>query len=122
MELISGFISFLLFTITSHPKSRVNKKLPDKKIKNIQIFPRISILAKNRVIHFHHWVLFTPLYIFINNIEKSISHIDIINGFLLGGIIQGLLFADRFRFVRRRNDIDQVKQSSYRIPLINRFM
>ena len=111
------FIGFLLFTLTTHPGSRINKKLPEKKIKNFQIFPRVNISARNRVFHFHHWIILTPFYLFLQNF----LHSDILHGIILGGIVQGLMFKDRFKIIFKREDYHQIKESSIHIPLLQRF-
>ena len=112
-----GIISFIILTLFTHPKSRINKKLPEKKYKNVQLFPRINFSAKNRVFHFHHWIFLTPVLLFLHNI----THSDILNGAVLGGIIQGLLFKDRFKIISKKEDYhEQVKSSSMNVPLVGR--
>ena len=117
--LFGALLGFLLFTLTSHPKSRISKKLPDKKIKNLQVFPRVTISAKNRVFHFHHWIMLTPILLFFQNI----IHSDLLQGLLIGSIFQGLLYKDRFKIiVKQAEHAKQVKNSSFHIPLIKRLI
>jgi len=117
--LILGVVaSFIIFTIASHPRSKINKKLPDKKIKNFQFFPRITVSIRNRMIHFHHWLLLTPFYIWVQNAEKGLFHSDMVQGLVLGGIMQGLMFKDRFRLVVKREEFHKVKDSGFHIPRI----
>lgn len=114
---VGGIISFVVLTLFTHPKSKINKKLPDKKIRNVQVFPRINVSARNRVFHFHHWIMLTPVYLFLHNL----THSDILNGAILGGIIQGLLFKDRFKVMSRKEDYHEgVKKSSMTVPLLGR--
>ena len=125
METILSFaISFLLFHLVTHPKSKLNKKLPSKKITGrVQIFPRISIEAKNRVFHVHHWMLFTPAYFLLPQVNHGLGLNPLIQGFLLGGIIQGLLYADRFRIIFNYNEYNRkVKRSSYNLSFLKKLI
>lgn len=115
--LLGGSIGFIIFMLATHPGSKVNKKLPEKHIKNLQVFPRLHLKARNRVIHVHHWMFLTPILILIQNISQS----NILHGFVIGGILQGLMFKDRFRFVFRPDEYHlQIKNSSLHLPLIKR--
>lgn len=120
--LFSGAASFAFFHFATHPKSKINKRLPSKKISRIQIFPRIHIQAKNRIFHFHHWMLFAPAYVFAQKANTEFLHSDIITGFLLGGIIQGLLYADRFRFVIHQKEYHKIKKSSYNLSFLRKLI
>ena len=123
MELITAAGSFLVFHFASHPKSRFNKKLPNKKIASrVQIFPRINIEAKNRIFHFHHWMIFTPLYLFTQHTGNGLFNSGLIRGILLGGIIQGLLYADRFKLIFNVNDYKKVKRSSYNVSFLKKLI
>lgn len=120
--LASGVASFILFHLTTHPKSKINKKLPSKKFSRVQIFPRISIEAKNRVFHFHHWMIFTPLYFLTQHTGNAFLQSSLLHGFLLGGIVQGLLFADRFRIVFHLKEYRRVNRSSYNLSFIKKII
>lgn len=117
--IVGAIVSFLAFTLATHPKSKINKKLPEKKIKNLQIFPRVSISIRDRVFHFHHWILLTPVYLFLSNVGGFLST-NVVHGLFLGGIMQGLMFRDRFRMVFRKDEYHAVKHSSFHIPSITR--
>lgn len=114
--IFGALIGFLLFTLATHPKSRINKKLPDKKIRNVQLFPRINVSTRNRIVHVHHWMFLTPILLFIQNFTQS----NLLHGFLIGGILQGLMFKDRFKLIFKNEEYHQVKKSSMHIPLIGR--
>lgn len=112
-----GIISFILLTLFTHPKSRLNKKLPEKKIKNIQLFPRMNVSAKNRVFHVHHWMWLTPVFLFFHNL----THSDLLSGAVLGGIFQGFLFRDRFKIIFKKDEYEEkLKNSSMNVPLVGR--
>lgn len=96
VKLFVGLIAgFSFFTVSSHQKSPVYKKLPKKKLKNISYLPNIKIQSEKENYHVHHWMLFSALYapfILIRRLRSKFLH-----GFLIGSIIQGLSYKDRFR-------------------------
>lgn len=116
--IIGAIASFVIFTVASHPRSKLNRKLPDTKFKNVQVFPRISVAIRSRIIHFHHWLLLTPFYLWAQNAEKGFMHSDMVQGLVLGGIMQGLMFKDRFRLVHKRDEFHKVKESGFHLPRI----
>lgn len=112
--LISGIISFTLFHFASHPKSRFHKKLPKAKFKRIQLAPRMSIEAKNRIFHLHHWMLFVPILGASVFLGGGFLQSDILHGFLLGGIAQGLMYKDSLKFMHKAHDFhEKVSAASY---------
>lgn len=96
---LGGASGFLLFLLTSHPKSPVHKKLPQKDVKNIAILPSIKLRKKGKTYHLHHWLLLTLLYISLLFLRRK--RYKLLHGFLLGSILQGLTYKDRFRMVYR---------------------
>ncbi len=115
--ILGGSVGFILFMLATHPGSKVNRRLPEKKIKNLQIFPRFNVSAKNRVYHVHHWMFLTPILLVVQSLFQS----NIIHGFFIGGILQGLMFKDRFRFIFKNDEYHmQIKNSSVHVPLIKR--
>lgn len=99
--LFGGVLGFSLFTLTSHPKSPLNRKLPQRKFKRVHITPEIKFELRNRFIHLHHWVIFTSVYVVAATSEKVFLHSDMVQGFMLGSIVQGLTYEDRFMLVYR---------------------
>lgn len=83
-------LGYLTFKTTAHPTSRIRRKLPNFKVKRVQVFPVFRFYMFGRVIHLHHWFCFSILLIL--SIFISIGILDHIftRGLLLGGIIQGL--------------------------------
>ncbi len=121
--IISGVASFFLFQITTHPKSKINKKIPRVKISRFSFAPRFTFEAKNRVFHLHHWMLFTPILVFTQTRGTGILQSDLLHGFLLGTIVQGLLYRDRFKVVSRYEEFEKrVSQSSLHLPLVRRII
>lgn len=97
--ILGGVVGFSFFTLTSHPKSPVNKRIPPKKILNLHITPEIKVLLRNRFIHLHHWLIFTSIYFVAQTSEKAFLQSDMIQGFMLGSIAQGLTYEDRFMLI-----------------------
>ena len=97
--LLSGIASFALFHVISHPKSRVSKKVPLAKIKRVQFLPNFRIEVKNKVFHIHHWMLFAPIYVFAQVKGAGILQSDLLHGFLIGGIVQGLMYKDSLKLI-----------------------
>ena|SRR3990167_349819 len=103
---LGGLLGYSFFWLTSHPtKSPVRKKLPSKKIKNIHILPEIHIEAKGKKYHMHHWLNMSFLYVlFLTTLKKHKITSRIMHGFMIGSIIQGLSYKDRFRFIHFLED------------------
>lgn len=99
--LFGGALGYGFFWLTSHPThSPVRKKLPFKKIKNIHILPEVHIEAKGRKFHLHHWLNISFLYVILFLTRKSHRILSkITHGFLIGSILQGLSYKDRFRLI-----------------------
>jgi hypothetical protein len=97
--IISGIASFAVFHIFSHPKSRVTKKMPHTRIKRVEILPNLRIEVKNRFVHIHHWMLITPVYLFVQTKGSGILQSDLLHGFLIGGIVQGLMFKNSLKLI-----------------------
>lgn len=97
--LISGIASFTFFHLISHPKSRISKKVPYARVKRVQFLPNLRIEVKNRVLHIHHWMLFAPIYLFAQAKGSGILQSDLLHGFLIGGILQGLMYKDSLKLI-----------------------
>lgn len=94
---------FSFFWLISHPKSGVKKKFPQKNIKNFHFSPNIKIIKDNKVYHFHHWLIFSFVYLPLLVTKRDFLKYKAIHGFILGSIIQGLTFKDRFSLVYLQN-------------------
>lgn len=93
---LGGVLGFSLFTLTSHPKSPVNRKIPQKKVWRFHVTPEVKVQLRNTFIHFHHWLIFGAVYAFTLTTEKTFLHSDMVQGFFIGSIAQGLTYEDRF--------------------------
>lgn len=94
--MLGGALGFSLFSLTSHPNSPLNRKLPQKKVWRFHITPEIKIRLRNTFLHCHHWLIFAGLFIFFQTTEKAFLQSDMIQGFMIGSIAQGLTYEDRF--------------------------
>jgi len=104
---IGAGIGFGIFWLTSHPRSKLHCKLPRKKYKNIQLIPQIQFTRKDKVYHFHHWVIFSSLYLkYFLKSRKFRS--KILHGIMLGSILQGLTYKDRFKFRYANEDLTSI--------------
>lgn len=99
-----GFIGYMLFWLTSHPThSPVRRRIPTKRIRNIEFMPEIKIRRKNREYHVHHWLSISSLYLILLLVKrKKFLRSKLAQGFLIGSILQGLTYKDRFKI---RQDI-----------------
>lgn len=83
-------LGYLTLRATTHPNSRIRRKLPNVKVKRVQFFPVIRIYAFGRVFHFHHWFNFSILLAISAVSSAGALDYTFTRGLLLGGIIQGL--------------------------------
>lgn len=83
-------LGYLTFRATTHPNARIRKRLPNLKLKRVQVFPVISVRAFGSNIHFHHWVSFSLLLALSGLTQIGILDHFVTRGLLLGGVIQGL--------------------------------
>lgn len=91
---LTAFISYLFNKSLSKNGCKINNKLPYIKIRFIQISPNVKILLKNRTIHIHHWLTYTIILVITLTVNFGYLESLFSNGFLIGGIIQGLSFSD----------------------------
>lgn len=99
--LVGTIAGYGFFWLASHPThSPVRKKLPVKKIKNVHILPEIHVEAKGRKVHLHHWFNLSFLYAILFATRKKHKILSkLTHGFLIGSILQGLSYKDRFKVV-----------------------
>ena len=97
--LLGGVASFFVFHLISHPKALIGKKIPQAKIKRIQFLPNLRIEVKNKILHVHHWLWISLLFLAIQTIDKGMLKSDLLQGILLGGILQGLLGQDSLKLI-----------------------
>jgi hypothetical protein len=97
-EEISYITLGLVFSwFLSNPKSPARTKLPVKVEKNIILSPNVIIERRKRYYHLHHWMYAGTLYLLLRGVRKQFVGKRVTQGFLLGIILQGLTYADRFK-------------------------
>jgi len=90
-------LGYLTFRVTTHPTSRIRKKLPNIKTKRLQVFPVIRFKLFGRVFHLHHWFSFSVILVLSFFLSVGILDFMITKGILLGGIIHGLTLPKEHR-------------------------
>lgn len=83
-------LGYFTLKATTHPSSKIRRKMPNLKLKRVQLFPIIKINMFGRAIHFHHWMNFSLLLALSGVTSFAILDHAITRGLLLGGVIQGL--------------------------------
>ena len=56
-------------------------------------------ISKNKAIHLHHWIFLSIIVLFLNKYFKNKKLLEILIGFFLGLIIQGLTYNDAYDFI-----------------------
>ncbi|MCL5410516.1 MAG: hypothetical protein M1324_01525 [Patescibacteria group bacterium] len=99
-KLLTGVgLGFSFFWLISNPKSKVKRKMPQKNFKNFHFSPNIRIVRKNKSYHFHHWFILMVFYLPILIRKRHLLRYKFLHGFILGSILQGLSFKDRFKII-----------------------
>jgi hypothetical protein len=128
MEIAEGFFGFSLgfgfyqlFSVKSHPlkmdsrwpslaiklrfyKAKINKMVPNVKLKYIEFSPIFKLRLRNRIIHLHHWFTLTLVLMFLMYISTGFTQLFLIKSFCVGGAVQGLIYEDRFKFLIREQN------------------
>lgn len=84
-------------TITDPAKSRIRRKMPNIKIKRVQVFPVLRIKIFGRVIHLHHWIYFSIILLVSFFVSLGIIDYIVTKGIIFGAIIHGLTVPRRHR-------------------------
>lgn len=96
-------LGYLTFKATAHPGSKIRRKLPNLKVKRVQVFPVFRFYIFGRVIHLHHWFCFSILLGLSVFISIGILDHIFLRGMLLGGVIQGLRLPKEHRKIVYRD-------------------
>jgi hypothetical protein len=95
LTLISSLAGYTTFHFTSHPNSRLHKKIPTVKLKNVQFLPSIRITVRGKTFQLNHWMHFTILLCVSIFMPSAFLDSWYTRGFMLGGLVQGLRYSDR---------------------------
>lgn len=96
-------LGYLTLRVTTHPTSRIRKKLPNIKTSRVQFFPVLRFRMFGRVIHLHHWVSFSIILALSFFISMGIVDYIVTKGILLGGIIHGITVPKKQRQIVYKN-------------------
>lgn len=96
LALLLGYKSANLFT---RPQSKLRQKIPFLKVGFVQVLPSIKIYIRGRIIHIHHWLHLSVLFILTFNYHSTLVDPSLIKGVLGGWIIQGFSFSDWNRII-----------------------
>lgn len=93
-------IGYALSHHISHPNGRARKHVPLVKLARVQVLPSLLIATKKKTWHIHHWAYVPAFYIPMVTLIRPLVNKHWLHGFVLGSIIHGLTFNDRFSFHR----------------------
>lgn len=106
MEAIESFsgiaAGFWFYHLLSHP-FKLKNKLPQIKIKALEILPNLKIKLRKHVIHIHHWIFLSLAFTILIAMTTSFAQLLLVKSFCLGGIIQGFTYGDRFKILTSRS-------------------
>lgn len=101
--LLAAILGFALYMALTKPKY-LKKKIPSIKFGKVQVLPSLKIKFKTQTIHLHHWLWLTATLGLVNHIAQGLGNLIYVKLFVIGGIIQGFTFKDRFRvLVKKQN-------------------
>lgn len=107
MEILSilpaTVLGYITLRATTHPTAKIRRRLPNIKVKRLQVFPVIRVNLFGRVFHLHHWLNFSILLALSNFLPIGILESTFTKGILLGGIIQGLRLPKEHRRIIYRD-------------------
>ncbi len=107
--LAGATMGYSLFWLFSNPRSKVKNRLPTKKIRNISLLPNIKLQRRDTQYHLHHWMNLMFLYGLVHLKKRGFLRSKVVTGFLVGGILQGLSYSDRFTI---RQKLEQIQDAN----------
>lgn len=96
--IFSIILGYLFFLYLSHPQKKKHKVPKISLGKHLDILPNVRLHKGKKTYHFHHWLLFTLAIAIPVIIYEQFPYPMIVRGMLVGGILQGLRYSDRFKF------------------------
>ena len=95
--ILSAVIGYVFFLYLTHPEKKKNR-VPKIGFRNIELMPNFRVHIGNKTYHFHHWLLFALLILIPVIFRDSSRYPLIFKGVLIGGILQGLRYPNKFKF------------------------
>ena len=110
--LISAVVGYFFFLYVSHPKKKKDK-LPKISFWRIDILPNVRFHIGKKTYWVHHWLYLSLVIAIPVIIGEGFIFPLVAYGLLVGGIIQGLTYSDRFKFRHPRLDqqIEEIKKN-----------
>lgn len=102
--LIGAVLGFTLYYLLSEGRNKSGSKSKTLQTKNFlgKLIPSAKFRIKGYEIHVHHWLyLLVILMIIILFFRELFYNYPIIEGFLIGGIIEGLIYKNRFKMFKK---------------------
>ena len=96
-------LGYLTFRVTTHPTSRIRRKLPNIKTQRVQVFPVLRFKVFGRVFHIHHWMSFSIILLLSFFLSIGVLDFIVTKGLLIGGIIHGLTIPKKQRKIIYKN-------------------
>ena len=103
---IGALVGFTIYFLMSKGGNKPDSSNKAVKAKNFlgSLIPSFKFQIKDYELHIHHWlyltIIFLILFLFAG---KLLSDYPMITGFLVGGIIEGLRYKDRFKLLKKTN-------------------
>lgn len=110
--LVSLFLGYEVAKKSSHPSSKIYRKLPVVKIKFIQLLPNLKIYVRGKIVHLHHWIYMSFLLVFSFYNNNGFFTSPIFKGLLTGSILQGFTFPDWKRIIFNSNEKKLLKRNT----------
>lgn len=92
---------FITYRFLSNPQSRFihsHHLVPYVEIEHVEFLPCLRIPLGKRHIRVHHWIYLGLIALLSLTIDPNLfGKLPFINGFCLGGIIQGITYRDLFK-------------------------
>ncbi len=105
---VAFFLGYKSANLLTKPESIIAKKIPFLQLGFIQILPSIRIYIKGKIIHIHHWLHLSVLFILSFNYHPPLVDPTVFKGILVGWIMQGFSYPDWNRFIldkRKESDL-----------------
>ena len=94
---ISAILGYFSFYYLSHPE-RKKHRVPKIGVWNIEFLPNFRLHIGSKTYHLHHWFLFALIILLPILLREDFSYPMVFKGVLVGGILQGLTYPNKFKF------------------------
>ncbi len=95
--ILSVAFGYFLFLYLSHPEKQKHR-IPKIGVWNIEFLPNFRIHIGSKTYHFHHWLVLALIILLPFILSEKFSYPMIFKGIVVGGILQGLRYPNKFKF------------------------